>query len=81
MCRSFYVSGKCDRGRLRFKGSLTRNISGDAGFGIACHEIGHAVGAEHYQDGGCMPSTMSLDWPFTNVLSSHLVAHIDAQYG
>jgi len=79
-CRSFTLSGKCDRGRLRFNEGLTRAISGAAGFAITCHEIGHATGAEHYSDGGCMPASMNVNAPFTNVLSRHHIDHINSQY-
>jgi hypothetical protein len=78
-CRKVRSNGKCERGRLRFQESLTRGISNSAAFAITCHEIGHGIGFDHYND-GCMHTSMSLVYPFTNVLSSHMITHINQQY-
>jgi hypothetical protein len=81
VCRSWTTfSGRCDRGRLRFHEPLTRTISGAAGFAIACHEIGHATGAQHLDDGGCMRSWMDVNDPFTNHVSNHVIEHINLTY-
>jgi hypothetical protein len=69
----------CDRARVRFNENLSRTISGDVGFSIACHEIGHAIGFDH-SDEGCMPAVLSLSAPASNVLTTDMISHINFEY-
>lgn len=81
-CRSLTSLGdKCDRARVRFNQSYSRDISENVGFWLACHEFGHAYGFEHFND-GCMQVGPNDQYSTTvsGVLSSHMIGHINAQY-
>lgn len=79
VCRKVLANGACDRSRVRFLEELSRNISGAAGFSLVCHEVGHAAGLEHFND-GCMSTPLNLVAPSSNVLTAHMITHINEQY-
>lgn len=70
---------RCDRARVRFNEGLTRTISGDAGFSLACHEVGHAVGFDHSSE-GCMVAELNRSFPASNVLTTDMITHINDAY-
>jgi hypothetical protein len=79
VCRAT-SGGKCNRARVRFNQALTRQIPGDGGFFLACHEIGHALGFEHLSDGCMYDPVDPHSPPQGGNLSSHMIDHINAQY-
>ena len=70
------VGGRCDRARIRFNESLTRQISAEAGFHFACHELGHAYGFGHILDDSCMRDNPSV----LGQINGHMIGHINATY-
>lgn len=69
----------CDRARVRFNESLTRNLSDNASFSLACHEIGHAIGFDHSSE-GCMVTPLSRSNPASHVLTADMIGHINDAY-